>query len=66
MEVEGAAVSALGKHWHPACFVCHECRCAFPDGSFYAHQGWPYCDADYTRLVLDAEGAAEVDGGSPA
>ncbi|KAI8817016.1 uncharacterized protein EV422DRAFT_260873 [Fimicolochytrium jonesii] len=39
----GEFVSACGKEWHMDCFVCGDCKQPFPTGTFYEHQGRPYC-----------------------
>jgi len=40
----GQAVSALGKNWHPDCFVCHGegCKAKITD-TFAESNGFPYC-----------------------
>jgi len=43
-------ISALNKQWHPGCFVCKECQEPFHDGSFYEHDGFPYCENHYHAL----------------
>ncbi|XP_022103730.1 leupaxin-like isoform X2 [Acanthaster planci] len=40
-------ITALSGHWHPQCFVCWECRQPFNDGSFFEHDGMPYCEMHY-------------------
>lgn len=40
-------ISALSAHWHAECFVCSECHQAFPGGSFFEHDGRPYCEMHY-------------------
>ncbi|KXJ07159.1 paxillin isoform X2 [Exaiptasia diaphana] len=40
-------ISALSAHWHAECFVCFECRQPFPGGSFFDHDGRPYCEMHY-------------------
>jgi len=44
----GGFVTALGKKWHPQCFVCDACKASFSDGNFKmsdARPGIPYCEA---------------------
>jgi len=43
-------ISALNKQWHPECFVCKECGEPFHEGSFYEHEGFPYCENHYHAL----------------
>ncbi|XP_029006049.1 paxillin-like isoform X3 [Betta splendens] len=40
-------ISALNSLWHPECFVCRECFTPFINGSFFDHEGQPYCEAHY-------------------
>uniref|UniRef100_A0A1W7RA34 Paxillin n=1 Tax=Hadrurus spadix TaxID=141984 RepID=A0A1W7RA34_9SCOR len=40
-------ISALNSQWHPECFVCRDCRQPFNGGSFYDHEGQPYCETHY-------------------
>uniref|UniRef100_A0A3B3ZYQ2 LIM zinc-binding domain-containing protein n=1 Tax=Periophthalmus magnuspinnatus TaxID=409849 RepID=A0A3B3ZYQ2_9GOBI len=40
-------ISALNALWHPECFVCRECYTPFINGSFFDHEGLPFCEAHY-------------------
>ncbi|XP_056293345.1 paxillin-like [Pseudoliparis swirei] len=40
-------ISALNSLWHPECFVCRECFTPFVNGSFFDHEGQPYCESHY-------------------
>jgi len=40
-------ITALNGHWHPHCFVCMECHQPFQNGSFFEHDGRPYCEMHY-------------------
>ncbi|XP_054270782.1 paxillin isoform X2 [Macrosteles quadrilineatus] len=40
-------VSALSSQWHADCFVCRDCRQPFHGGSFFDHEGLPYCETHY-------------------
>uniref|UniRef100_H3D1M3 Paxillin n=1 Tax=Tetraodon nigroviridis TaxID=99883 RepID=H3D1M3_TETNG len=40
-------ISALSSLWHPECFVCRECFTPFVNGSFFEHDGQPYCEIHY-------------------
>nr|BAB33159.2 paxillin [Drosophila melanogaster] len=40
-------ISALNSQWHPDCFVCRDCRQPFQGGSFFDHEGLPYCETHY-------------------
>ena len=44
--VVGSKMQALGRNWHPSCFVCHRCGSDLPS-AFHARDGYPYCDACY-------------------
>ncbi|XP_063702192.1 leupaxin isoform X2 [Culicoides brevitarsis] len=40
-------ISALNSQWHPDCFVCRDCHQPFHGGSFFDHEGLPYCETHY-------------------
>ncbi|XP_076369223.1 leupaxin-like isoform X3 [Tachypleus tridentatus] len=40
-------ISALNGQWHSECFVCKDCGQSFNGGSFYDHEGQPYCETHY-------------------
>ncbi|XP_005987233.1 paxillin isoform X2 [Latimeria chalumnae] len=40
-------ISALNSLWHPECFVCRQCFTPFINGSFFEHDGQPYCEMHY-------------------
>ncbi|XP_063051948.1 mucin-5AC-like [Engraulis encrasicolus] len=40
-------ISALSCLWHPECFVCRECFTPFVQGSFFEHEGQPFCEVHY-------------------
>ncbi|CRL02588.1 CLUMA_CG015798, isoform B [Clunio marinus] len=40
-------ISALNSQFHPDCFVCRDCRQPFYGGSFFDHEGMPYCETHY-------------------
>ncbi|KCV69420.1 paxillin [Fonticula alba] len=40
-------ITALSRQWHPACFVCQDCRAPFEGGAFFDHEGLPYCEKHY-------------------
>nr|XP_033802529.1 transforming growth factor beta-1-induced transcript 1 protein isoform X2 [Geotrypetes seraphini] len=42
-------ISALNVLWHPECFVCRECYTPFVNGSFFEHEGQPYCETHYHK-----------------
>jgi hypothetical protein len=45
--IEGEAVSALGKVWHPEHFLCTACKRPFDDAGYVIHRGRPYHEACY-------------------
>ncbi|XP_067140389.1 paxillin-like isoform X2 [Centruroides vittatus] len=57
-------ISALDKSWHPDCFKCRECHAPFEKGSFYDHEGEPYCEYHYheTRRSLCASCQKPITG----
>ncbi|KAI9139322.1 LIM domain protein [Paraphysoderma sedebokerense] len=40
-------INALGKTWHPGCFVCGECSSPFTNGTFFDYDNIPYCETHY-------------------
>ncbi|ELR12423.1 LIM domain containing protein [Acanthamoeba castellanii str. Neff] len=44
--IQGDCTNALGKQWHPQCFVCKSCNNPFT-GSFFEHEGFAYCEKHY-------------------
>lgn len=40
-------ITALKKQWHVECFVCFECKNRFGAGTYYEHEGRPYCEIHY-------------------
>ncbi|EKE38300.1 LIM domain containing protein [Entamoeba nuttalli P19] len=45
----GPSLSALGKKYHPECFVCSVCKAPFPRGQFYNLDGKPVCAEHYSN-----------------
>jgi len=50
MKIKGDCLNALGKQWHPSCFVCGHCRQPFGNSSFYLEDNVPYCRRDWDLL----------------
>ncbi|GAB6022565.1 hypothetical protein CHUAL_006670 [Chamberlinius hualienensis] len=48
--IKGDCLNAIGKQWHPECFVCSYCRTAFGNNHFYLEDGLPYCEKDWNEL----------------
>jgi len=46
--ITGQGLQALGKKWHPECFVCSSCKNQLT-GSFMHHDGKPYCIEDFQK-----------------
>ena len=42
-------ITALGRKWHPECFVCAKCSASFPDGMFFEKEGRPWCKGCYSQ-----------------
>ncbi|XP_067931001.1 leupaxin-like [Watersipora subatra] len=40
-------ISTLNTHWHPQCFRCKECGVTLAGGSFFEHEGLPFCETHY-------------------
>lgn len=51
--IEGRAVSAVNKKWHPEHFVCAHCERPFAGERFYEHSGMAYCELHYKKLYGD-------------
>ncbi|CAG2180491.1 unnamed protein product, partial [Oppiella nova] len=47
---EGRQITAMGKPWHPECFVCTICVKPLQPETFKEHAGKPYCEDDYHKL----------------
>ena len=47
LPIMAESISALSKNWHPSCFTCKACSCAFPDGQFYEVDGQPFCKTHF-------------------
>jgi len=45
--VMGETTNALGKTWHPACFVCQTCKEPFTGSFFPTPEGNAYCEKHY-------------------
>jgi paxillin len=43
-------ITALGKKWHVEHFICTQCLKPFPGGTFFEHDGRPYCETDFYDL----------------
>lgn len=50
IRIKGDCLNALGKQWHPSCFVCGHCRRPFGNSSFYLEDNLPYCERDWNVL----------------
>jgi len=46
----GRTVTALGNVYHPECFCCTVCGDLFAKGSYFEHDGLPYCFFHYNQL----------------
>lgn len=50
IRIKGDCLNALGKQWHPSCFVCGHCMRPFGNSSFYLEDNVPYCERDWNIL----------------
>lgn len=50
LRIKGDCLNALGKKWHPSCFVCGHCQRPFGNSSFYLEDQVPYCERDWNIL----------------
>jgi hypothetical protein len=49
-KVKGDCVNAIGKQYHPECFICSYCGRQFGNQSFFLEEGEPYCENDWNEL----------------
>ncbi|XP_023720197.1 PDZ and LIM domain protein Zasp isoform X8 [Cryptotermes secundus] len=49
-KVKGDCLNAIGKHFHPECFLCAYCGKLFGNNPFFLEDGLPYCEADWNEL----------------
>ncbi|XP_018333718.1 transforming growth factor beta-1-induced transcript 1 protein-like [Agrilus planipennis] len=47
--ISNKILSALGNHYHPEHFTCHNCKQPIGDEKFQQHDGFPYCGDCYTH-----------------
>lgn len=50
MIFQGDCLNAIGKHFHPECFVCSYCGKLFGNSPFFLEDGQPYCEADWNEM----------------
>ncbi|XP_054564335.1 actin-binding LIM protein 2 isoform X2 [Eptesicus fuscus] len=60
--IEGEVVSALGRTYHPDCFVCAACRLPFPPGDRVTFNG-KECMCQKCSLPKSAGGSAQLSQG---
>ncbi len=64
--IPSRGLRALGKDWHPACFVCEAGGEPLRGKSFYEHEGKPYCERHYQELFgLRCAAGGELIGEGP-
>ncbi|XP_021917265.1 PDZ and LIM domain protein Zasp isoform X19 [Zootermopsis nevadensis] len=49
-KVKGDCLNAIGKHFHPECFLCAYCGKLFGNNPFFLEDGLPYCETDWNEL----------------
>lgn len=49
-KVKGDCLNAVGKHFHPECFLCAYCGKMFGNNPFFLEDGLPYCEDDWNEL----------------
>jgi len=49
--IKDQGLTALEKQWHPLCFACASCHRPFGNTPFFIHEGVPYCETDYARVL---------------
>eukprot|EP01090_Pellita_catalonica_P020790 TRINITY_DN7591_c0_g1_i1.p1 TRINITY_DN7591_c0_g1~~TRINITY_DN7591_c0_g1_i1.p1 ORF type:complete len:464 (+),score=40.99 TRINITY_DN7591_c0_g1_i1:48-1439(+) len=48
--IQGSCIEAMGKKWHPACFMCTQCMSPFGTGRFFESEGRPFCEQCFAGL----------------
>jgi hypothetical protein len=48
--VVGDCLTALGRQWHPECFLCSHCHRPIGNSAFYMENGQPFCENDWNTL----------------
>ncbi|KAK3091767.1 hypothetical protein FSP39_022472 [Pinctada imbricata] len=48
--IVGECVNALGKTYHPACFVCFHCKQPIGGNQFHLEDGNPYCEYHWKQM----------------
>ncbi|KAJ6643042.1 PDZ and LIM domain protein Zasp [Pseudolycoriella hygida] len=49
-KIKGDCLNAIGKHYHPECFVCTYCGKLFGNSPFFLEEGQAYCETDWNEL----------------
>lgn len=50
LNISQNCLKAMGKTFHPECFVCAYCGKIFANSPFYLEDGLPYCEEDWNEL----------------
>jgi len=45
--IKSDVINALGSTWHSDCFVCQYCKKPFSGGTYFNHNGQPFCEQHY-------------------
>jgi len=53
-------LNAVGKHFHPECFLCAYCGKTFGNNPFYLEDGLPYCEDGKWRPCIHFSSFIEV------
>lgn len=48
--IVGECVNALSKQYHPACFLCYQCKKPIGGGQFHLEDGNAYCEDDWRQM----------------
>ncbi|CAG0887796.1 unnamed protein product [Cyprideis torosa] len=43
-------LKAIGRHFHPECFLCTQCKKPFGNSVFFLEDGMPFCETDWNLL----------------
>ncbi|KAJ5072181.1 lim domain family [Anaeramoeba ignava] len=51
LPITSGAIEALGRHYHPNCFICSRCGKKLPTSKFFEQYGSPICERCHDDIV---------------
>ncbi|EDQ93007.1 uncharacterized protein MONBRDRAFT_19246 [Monosiga brevicollis MX1] len=61
--IMSSALMALGKNYHPSCFVCKSCKKEFGNDSFFPIGNEPFCEACHSDTLAPCKGCGKAVSG---